>query len=325
MAKSKKSISTGFNEKLLDQLTKELKEKNFSTQEEIQKYINENYLGQEVEIKEDNSSRGQAQELVYKAMDSGDPRKKISLAEKALALDENNADAYTILAYHKAESLEEKRDYYLKAIEAGRAVLGDDFENFKGHFWGIHETRPFMRAMSGYSFVLWALGEKNKSIEVMKEMLDLNPNDNQGVRHSLITKLLLMNRYLDAERLLDEYRNDESAEWYYSRAYIYFNKRSKRFAADAALKDAMEYNPYVPFYLLSVFDLPEEMPEYVSLGGRNEAVSYTMEAIGLWRNNQKATEWLVGLVGKMETRLKILIDKEDKRQIELEASLHNLQ
>jgi tetratricopeptide (TPR) repeat protein len=301
MKKKKQSVS-GDMEKTLRGLKKILAEKNISSQEELQKFMDET-LGKELPEFEDNSPSEQAQSLIYDAWECDDAAEVISLAKKALELDENCADAYVLLA-RNAETIEEGSKLYLKGIEAGKISLGDNFEKMKGHFWGFTESRPFMRAMSGYSNTLWSLNEKLKSVEIMKEMIKLNPNDNQGVRHSLITKLLIINKLLDAEKLISEYENDESAEWYYSKAYICFMKRSKRYLADNMLRLAMEYNPYVPLYMYGIRELPEELPEFVGVGDENEAISYTHEAMELWGNNKKAAEWM----GKMHLRMKDKLD-----------------
>jgi tetratricopeptide (TPR) repeat protein len=317
MSKSKKILSQAYMEKLQKQIAKDLEEKNFGSLEEANRYIQGKYIGKEIKFdQKKSSSKEKAQDLIYKAWESNDEEEMIELAEKALKLDENCADAYNLLAEVKAESPMESLEFYAKGIEAAKKSLGKDFEKFKSNFWGFHETRPFMRSMSGYSNVLWVLGEKSKAIEIMKEMLELNPNDNQGVRHSLITKLLILNRLLEAEKLYEDYKDDFSAEWHYSKAYLYFNKRSKNLLADSALKEAMEYNPYVPLYLFGLIDMPDELPEYVGVGDVNEAISYVDDAAVLWLNNKKALKWFINMHKKMKDELFLLIETRENEHKE---------
>jgi len=236
MSKSNKKSPQAYLEQLQKRIAKDLEEKNFGSLEEANKYIQENYIGKEINLDhKKSSSKDKAQDLIYEAWDCDDPDEAIRLAKKAIKLDENCADAYNLLAEYSADSPMESLEFYAKGIEAAKKTLGEEFENYKGHFWGFHETRPFMRSMSGYSNVLWMLDEKNKAIEIMKEMLELNPNDNQGIRHSLITRLLILNRFLEAEKLYKDYKDDFSAEWHYSKAYLYFNKPSKNLMADAEI------------------------------------------------------------------------------------------
>ena len=60
----------------------------------------------------------------------------------------------------------------------------------KGMFYGIHETRPFMRCLHQCSFCLYAMGNTKECVKILEEMVELNPNDNQGVRDYLLLYLL---------------------------------------------------------------------------------------------------------------------------------------
>jgi tetratricopeptide (TPR) repeat protein len=96
------------------------------------------------------------------------------------------ADAYMLLAEEDAGSLEETRELYQKGVEAGERALGrETFEEDAGYFWGILETRPYMRARQGLAFCLWELGERQEAIDHYKQMLDLNSDDNLSIRHEL--------------------------------------------------------------------------------------------------------------------------------------------
>lgn len=63
-------------------------------------------------------------------------------------------------------------------------------------------------------------------------------------------------------------------------------------AADTALKEAREINPHVPLYLLGVDPLPQQLPNYYSVGDRNEAVSYLVEGAEGWLQTPGAMKWL---------------------------------
>ncbi len=317
MSKQKKIESKAYIERLQRQISKDLEKKNFDSIEEANNYINSKYIGKEVSFDPKNlSDKEKAMELVFEAWECDSDREKIAYAERALILDKDCADAYNVLAGVKAETLQEMLEFYVKAIEAGKKSLGDDFEEFKGRFWGIQETRPFMRAMSGYSTALWYMGEKSKSVQVMKEMMELNPDDNQGVRYILITKLLILNRLLEAEKLYNDSKDDPTAHWHYSKAYLYFSKRSKQLYADKALTEAMESNPYVPFFLFGIYDMPEKQPDHFRIGDENEAVTYVNEAMELWATNDKAMNWIAAKFKKMQSELENLIAVREKERIE---------
>ncbi|MDP2168388.1 MAG: hypothetical protein Q8J64_08670 [Thermodesulfovibrionales bacterium] len=58
-----------------------------------------------------------------------------------------------LLAQETSKSLDEEIDLYRQGVEAGEMALGKKaFKEGVGHFWGILETRPYMRARKqGYS------------------------------------------------------------------------------------------------------------------------------------------------------------------------------
>ena len=124
-----------------------------------------------------------AQALIYDAWEIGDGRRRMALARHALKISPLCADAYVILAERPSISLKERRDLFERGVKAGEMTLGPEgFEEFAGHFWGFLETRPYMRARAGLAQTLWAEGRHDEAIAHCREMLDLNPGDNQGIR-----------------------------------------------------------------------------------------------------------------------------------------------
>jgi len=136
-----------------------------------------------------------AQDLMWEAWDEPVPSKRIAMARRALEVSPDCADAYVLLAAETAKNHEEALDLYQKGIAAGERALGEKaFEENVGYFWGILETRPYMRARNGLAECLQEMGRTSEAIEHFKELLRLNPMDNQGN-----SDVLLM-CYLDAGR-----------------------------------------------------------------------------------------------------------------------------
>ena len=129
------------------------------------------------------------------------------------------------------------------ALQAAERTLGSAcFAENVGHFWGITETRPYMRARFGLAESLTAAGRIDEAMTHYQELLRLNPNDNQGVRYVLLPKLLAAGRDVEAARLLKEY-DEESANWAYARALLAFRLSGRSAAADreAARRDAHQF------------------------------------------------------------------------------------
>ena len=151
----------------------------------MQKFVRD--VGEPVE--ETPLSRAQA--VVYQAVEIQDSQKRLELAKQALAISPDCADAYVLLA-EAASSRKEALELYRKAVEAGERALGPEvFEEAVGDFWGLLETRPYMRAKLGLADTLWTSGRRVEAVEQLQDMLRLNPDDNQGVRYTLASWLLL--------------------------------------------------------------------------------------------------------------------------------------
>lgn len=153
-----------------------------------------------------------AQEVIHRAFDVSGPE-QVRLAHKALDISPDCVDAYVLLAQN-ADSIDEALELHEQAVAAGQRLLGKGgLERYSGQFWGRPETRPYMRARQGLAECLWKTGRWAEAAEHYQEMLRLNPNDDQGVRHSLATLLLALDRDEDFHRLLTRFQEDTSAEY----------------------------------------------------------------------------------------------------------------
>jgi tetratricopeptide (TPR) repeat protein len=234
----------------------------------------------------------QAQDIMYEAWDAQGAR-RIRLARKALSISEDCADAYVLLAEEAAKRIEQAKEFYQKGVEAGERALGSEvFEEAVGDFWGILETRPYMRARAGLAGCLWRMGEREAAIAHYQDMLRLNPGDNQGIRYLLAHCLVEIGNDEALKTLLDEYSDDASATWMYTHALLLFRQEGASQAATAQLKEAISYNAFVPSYLLGQKRMPKQLPLYVGFGDENEAIAYVAEAKSNWDQNPDALTWL---------------------------------
>jgi hypothetical protein len=234
-----------------------------------------------------------AQQLMYQAWDETNPGKRLTLAHEALATSPDCADAYVLLAEEEADSVGRALELYQQGVAAGERAFGPEyFEENAGMFWGILETRPYMRAREGLASSLWHLNRKDEAIDHYFEMLRLNANDNQGVRYLLTDLLLLTNRYDDLAGLLKRYAGEASAVWLYTRALLNFHSEGKSAKADKALSAALKQNRHVPDYLLGKKRIPNRLPDYMGLGDDDEAVHYAASHLNYWRREPGAVEWL---------------------------------
>jgi tetratricopeptide (TPR) repeat protein len=234
----------------------------------------------------------EAQNLVYQAFDEPDDSRRVRLARQALEACPDCADAYVLLGEYAA-TRREALDLYARGVAAGERALGKRaFRADVGHFWGLLETRPYMRARMGLANLLWQSARQEDAVGHWQEMLRLNPNDNQGVRYVLADALLRLDRDDDLVDLIELYGEDASARWAYTRALLAFRRQGDTPEARDLLRRAKKANRHVPAYLLGEMQLPPEPPEYHSFGDKNEAVDYAAGAMASWRGTPSAVAWL---------------------------------
>ena len=235
----------------------------------------------------------QAQDLMYDAWDASSTRERVGLARQALDMSPDCADAYVLLAEEASRNLGEACKLYQKGVEAGERALGEAFfEENVGHFWGMLESRPYMRARAGLAQSLWLLGEQEAAIEHYRELLRLNPNDNQGNRYELLACLMDVERDDEVQELLAQYEDDAMADWLYSRTLVAFRRSGDSPEARRRLKEAVDQNRHVPDYLLGRKALPRSLPDYITWGGEDEAVAYVARFFNGWQQTRGALDWL---------------------------------
>ena len=247
------------------------------------------------------SAADKAQDIMYEAWDQADPRKRIALANKALTISPLCADAYVLLAEEKAKSTKEALEYYRRGVDAASQALGTKaFNEYAGHFWGFLETRPYMRARAGLAAMLDALGDVEAAIGHYRDMLRLNPGDNQGIRY-VLARCLMKNRDIEAlKQLLKQFDEDCTGLWLYTRALVAFreNGAGDKTAVELARK-ACKANSHVPAALADAKKLKSSLNGYITIGGEDEAAHYVDEWGFDWVTTPGAVAWLAKIAADM--------------------------
>lgn len=291
----KNKINTKTTEKTMADLTQILQEQHFKSFADVEKFMDRMVKGKKEPKELAKDASRQAQKLMYDAWETDKKSERIRLAKKALSLYPDCADAYNLLAEEDAKYLEEVMQYYKNGMEAGRRALGEEtFKEARGHFWRLLETRPYMRSCAGFMHCLWEAGEHNTAIDHAKEMLKLNPSDNQGIRYILITYLAELNCYDELEKFMNrrEYRDDGAAEWLYTRVLLSFVKHGDDERSQRELTEALQMNIHVPKYLTGKKPIPRILPDSITMGGEDEAYSYAAANIKVWKKTPGAISWL---------------------------------
>ena len=279
------------SEKDLAKHKEEIKKQGFERIDDIEDFLQNFQKKLLDDLPKRTDKKGRSEDLVFEAYQQSESKGK-ELIKQALELDPNNADAYNYLA-----SIEKDIDkaivLYEKAIKAGEKTLGKKFfEEEKGYFWGMPETRPYMRAKAGLADCLYAKNEIDKAIEIYEEMLELNPNDNQGVRYLLSTLLLGKSDLTKYKLFIENHEEEDCAVWNYNNALYHLKKYGQTAKSDKALLKAYKSNKYVIDYMLGIKEMPNELPQYMGRGDENEAILYVNDAWNIWNKTESAFDWL---------------------------------
>jgi tetratricopeptide (TPR) repeat protein len=149
-----------------------------------------------------------------------------------------------------------------------------------------------MRAKLGLAICLWERNEREEALRHLREMLRLNPSDNQGVR-SILAAYLIESR-LDKElmALLKDYKDDTSADLGFSWALLQFRLYGDSDKSRKALAAAVKQNKHVRLYITGEKALPKSLPPFYSWGDDSEAVHYAEKFKKGWDETPGAIDWL---------------------------------
>jgi hypothetical protein len=279
-------------ERELSNLGRLMETKHFESMDEANAFLHElTSKGGRIPAQPSSTPVERAQDIMYEAWDAQGKR-RVELAQQALAISPDCADAYVLLAEDTATSLEQEHALYTKAVAAGERALGPQaFKELVGKFWGAMNTRPYMRARLGLASTLWELGQHEAAVAHYQDMLRLNPGDNQGIRYLLLSAFIEMGRNRDAEKLLARYPGEPTAAWLYSTALLAFRREGDSDKARAHMLSALQANPFVPMYLSGALELPQSPPDTIGFGDPTEAQGFVFDFGVSWIKTPGAMEW----------------------------------
>jgi tetratricopeptide (TPR) repeat protein len=278
------------NEKIMTELQRLLAEQEFESEADAKAFLG-GLIGRDLpELSTPLGPKEQAQDLVFDAYELSKTKGKKNI-EAALELDPDCIEAYEYLG-EAENSPAVALTFFEKGVEIGRRIYGGKFlaEN-KGYFWGIFETRPFMRCLSASAECLYGMGSVRDAANIMEEMIELNPNDNQGVRDVLMIYLIELGDDAKFEKYEAMYKDDRGAFPVFTRALYAFKLEGASSRTDRMLEKAIRDNPFVPVQLLLRKPI-RDVPDSYLRGSVEEAKIYASFARNAWRKTDGAVAWL---------------------------------
>ena len=137
----------------------------------------------------------------------------------------------------------------------------------------ILETRPLYAGKARIWPMLWETGKREEAVTHYQDMLRLNPNDNQGIRYILLTALLFLGRDKEAAALHKRIRATAWRIGHGRRRCFFSRTKGDGEEAERRLCPPLSVSIHVVDLLLGRKKL-RNLPPYISLGDKDEAVSY---------------------------------------------------
>jgi|GEM_PF-6920812 len=231
-------------EKMMEIVQRKLAEKDFSSPEEMNAYLNEVFTGKNIDdiIADNRTVPTTSEERAMVELDGIYPDDSPAIIRKAtgraLEIDSGCLPAHLLLGESERDPSKASA-HYRRAIEIGRNRFSDQIEEVRGNspeqagLWGLIEARPFLQAMERLAHCILAEGKIADSSLLMEEILVMNPGDNQGIRVYLLAMLLAQFERERAKNLLATYADDSSAALQITRLLVEFED------GIAALDDAV--------------------------------------------------------------------------------------
>lgn len=274
-------------EKTMRDIQRNINEKDFDSFEDLEAFLNGMMINGTIDdVAPNQSAEDMAFDLIVSAQGKrGKERKK--LINQALQLDPEQIDAYILLANDES-NLRKRHELLLKAIKIGEKQLGPSYFNeHKGRFWGMIETRPYMRAKEQLAFLLEEMHQPNEAIKVYRELLELNPDDNQGVRSDLLRLYIEEEKFDEALSFIESFGEYPEVDFLYSHVLIHYRMKGYTPELKRLMKKAEKSNPYVVDYLTRKKKIPNARPEYIQFGGESEAIVYVQNNYYLWGGTEE--------------------------------------
>lgn len=242
--------------------------------EDLMELLGNNYDDEYFEKIKD-TPLAEAYEILEKATRCKSKNKAIKLAKQAYQKSNECFDAIIFLSQSETNSLKSEK-ILNDGLEKERKRLEDqryfDKENI-GHFYGIFETRPYIRGLYTKAINCLYFGKFKAAIATCNEILWLNENDNTGARYLLMAAYAIIEDEKEMLKLYKKY-NEECLEMLFPLMCLYYKiddyKKAKEY-----LNKINKANPNLKKFLTGEEKIDESCEQhYYRKGEMSEVVMY---------------------------------------------------
>ena len=227
------------------------------------------------EIEYENTPLDDAYEILEEAQNARNEKEAIKLAKKAY---EKSPECFDAILFQC--DLEENGIKRMKLLEGGLEVEKNrlikekyfDKENI-GHFYGIFETRPYIRGLVVKAEYLLEEGKLRQAESICKEVLRLNENDNMGARYLLMAIFATLEEENDMLKLYKKYP-EEDLEMLFPLFALYYKIGNDKKALEYLNRVNKCNSNFVKFFNGTIKENGKVNPGYYSRGDSSEIFMY---------------------------------------------------
>ena len=248
-----------------------------------------------------------ADDYMELAEDAESEEDALKYARKALKLDPDNLDAERmVLELSDTEPFTKLKEYKRAVLRGTKQMEQQGLmdEDSIGKYWGLLETRPYMRLRGAYAHLLAAMGMYGRAAEEAEELIRLSENDNIGIRYMLMHLYTVLEREDKALALHARYEAKEETQMLLPLSVLYFKKEDWK-QADDYLKRLVKVNKDARKFFRAVVNdtLEEHLGQLSGFGYRpasmdellveffeNEFLFSDMEMYFEWADKQLRTK-----------------------------------
>ena len=227
------------------------------------------------EIEYENTPLDDAYDILEEAQNAKTEKEAIKLAKKAY---EKSKECFDAILFQC--DLEENGIKRMKLLDEGLEFEKNrlkkekyfDKENI-GHFYGIFETRPYIRGLVIKAEYLLEEGKLRQAESVCKEVLKLNKNDNMGARYLLMAIYATLEEEKDMLKLYQKYP-EESLEMIFPLFALYYKLGNDKKAKEYLNRVDKCNSNFVKFFKGTIKESKEVNLGYYSRGDSSEIFMY---------------------------------------------------
>lgn len=240
--------------------------------EKLQEFIKKYNAG---EIEYENTPLDDAYEILEEAQNARNEKEAIKLAKKAY---EKSPECFDAVLFQC--DLEENGIKRMKLLDDGLEVEKNrltkekyfDKENI-GHFYGIFETRPYIRGLVVKAEYLLEEGKLRQAESICKEVLRLNESDNIGARYLLMAIFATLEEEDDMLKLYNKYP-EEDLEMLFPLFALYYKIGNDKKAKEYLNRVNKCNSNFVKFFNGTIKESDKVNPGYYSRGDSSEIFMY---------------------------------------------------